>query len=82
MKIALLMTVPLLCLLSACSGEADAPVREEEAPIEAEMPPQPEISDQLTEEEADAALEELEAEQRALEDSAEAQSSEDVTSGE
>lgn len=82
MKTVLLMTMPLLCLLSACSDEADAPVLEEEAPIEAEMPPQPEISESLTEEEADAALEELEAEQRALEGSAETQSSEDGTSGE
>lgn len=70
MKTALIMTAPFLCLLSACSEEADAPVREEEAPIEAEMPPQPEINESLTEEEADAALEELEAEQKALEDSA------------
>lgn len=50
-------------------------MRDEEVPVEAEMPPQPEISDSLTEEEADAALEELEEEQRALEGNAEKDSS-------
>ncbi len=79
MKIALIVTAPILCLTSACSDEADAPVLDEEVPVEAEMPPQPEISESLTEEEADAALEELEAEQRALENSAEAENSEDAS---
>ncbi len=75
MKIALIITAPVLCLLSACSEEAEAPVLDDEVPVDAEMPPQPEINDSLTEEEADAALEELQAEQQALEDSAETESS-------
>ncbi|HEY9092951.1 hypothetical protein [Parasphingorhabdus sp.] len=76
MKTLLIMTAPLLCLLSACSEEADAPVREDAQPENVEMPPQPDISqpmtdDMMTEEEADAALNELEAQQRALTDGAE-----------
>ncbi len=76
MKTAVVTIAPLLCLLAACSDEAQAPVQEEEPAIEAEMPPQPEINESMTEEEADTALEELEAEQRALESSAESESGE------
>lgn len=72
MKTALIITAPLLCLLSACSEEADAPVRGDDQPVDAEMPPQPEISqpltdEVLTEDEVDAALEDLEAQREALE---------------
>jgi len=71
MKTALIMTAPLLCLLSACSEEADSPVRNDEPPVDAEMPPQPDISQPLsdeilTEDEVDAALEDLEAQRKAL----------------
>lgn len=77
MKTALILTAPLLCLLSAaCSEEADAPVRTDEQVEDVEMPPQPEIShpmadESLTEEEADAALKDLEARQKALESGSE-----------
>lgn len=73
MKTALIITAPLLCLLSAaCSEEADAPVRTDEQVEDVEMPPQPDIShpimdENLTEEEADAALKDLEERQKALE---------------
>ncbi|MEW4468555.1 hypothetical protein AB1K62_12060 [Parasphingorhabdus sp. JC815] len=73
MKIAFIMIAPLLYVLSACSEEADAPVYNEEQPVE--MPPQPDISQPLTDEiltedEVDAALEDLEAQRKALENSA------------
>ena len=75
MKTLLIMTAPLLCLLSACSEEADAPVREAGSE-NVEMPPQPDISrpmmdEPLTEEEAEEVLKEVEAQRKALTEGAE-----------